>query len=393
MVSLPQIQKDLIDVSWALNIFRLGTGIVGIFIPLVILKSGGELWQIASFYLLYAFVKLCINYPSMLVVQKKGAFFGLGSGFLFGILQLVSVLLYATYGNLAFLGLAAISLSFTNAFLWYSQHFFISQVIDGESRSSNIAYIEIIGKVFDVIGPILGGLIGVFFGTSWLLVSAIVCILATAIPLRHMSRAQLLDRSISLPPVKYNLSGAPARDLVANFCFNVETSIGVLFWPIYLAVILNSYQSVGAIAAVSATASILTAWVAGKRGDSGGDRSVMHQGVAIISAVNIFRIFASTTLLIGFVSAAYRSSLSYFQNAWTSTYYGHAQVKGSQYIVSMEIACDLAYVTMWGTLLGVLVISPNPTIFFNAAFLIGAFAVWGCLLITRQDRPQKLASL
>lgn len=97
------------------------------------------------------------------------------------------------------------------------------------------------------------------------------------------------------------------------------------------------------------------------------------------------RIFAITPLSIGLVSIIYKSSLAYLGNAWTSTYYAHAKKYGLQYIMSMEIACDFAYLVLWSCLLVVLLLADVNT-FFIVAFLIAAMAAWGCLLIAKQHR-------
>jgi len=44
--------------------------------------------MIGLFYLLYAFIKLGINYPLMRIIQNKGAHFGLGAGFTFSIFEI-----------------------------------------------------------------------------------------------------------------------------------------------------------------------------------------------------------------------------------------------------------------------------------------------------------------
>jgi len=100
------IQPNLVQVAWALNLYRLGNDVAGVFIPLVILKSGGKLWMIGLFYLLYAFIKLGINYPLMRIIQNKGAHFGLGAGFTFSILEISGILGYSHSHSLVFLILA-----------------------------------------------------------------------------------------------------------------------------------------------------------------------------------------------------------------------------------------------------------------------------------------------
>lgn len=378
----PKLQRELVSISSALNLFRFGSSIVGVFIPLVILQTGGQLWLITLFYLIYSFTKLFINYSAMRLILKKGAHLGLGLGFLFGAIQLFLVLGYSVGGGIVLLVLSAFSLAVTNAFIWNASHSYISKVMDSETKSSSIATIEIIGKSLSIVGPIFGASIGFFFGSFWLLVIAGLIIVLAFIPLWRMGQVNVVNQP---EPIKYNLSGAPKRDLIANFCFNVETTISIMLWPIYLAIVLNTFESIGFIAAIAGLASIIATWIAGHRGDKGHDRSVLKQGVVIVGLINIVRIFAYTPIIIGIVSSVYQAALSYLQNSWYGSYYGHAKNKGSQYIISMEIMCDLAYVVVWGGLLSVLLISNSSTTFFIVAFIVASVASWGCLLMSKEN--------
>lgn len=175
--------------------------------------------MVAAFYLVYSAVKAACNYPFMRINQRKGPHYGMGLGFLAGVLQLVAVLGYAVLGELAFLVIGAVSLGISNAFLWTAQHLFVSQVIDDRTRSSNIASIEIFGRLSDVAGPLIGGFIGAAFGADWVLAAAISVILLTTVPLRRMGHISLPK---GLPAVRYNLRGAPAHHLLANFFWNTE---------------------------------------------------------------------------------------------------------------------------------------------------------------------------
>ncbi|MEK7059497.1 MAG: hypothetical protein AAB971_01945 [Patescibacteria group bacterium] len=382
MVKLLPIQDELVRLGIALNLFRLGNNLVGVFIPLVILQSGGKLWMIAGFYTLYALTKLCLNLPLMRFIQQRGSHIGLGLGFAFGGLELANILGYASTSNSFFLIVGALSLAVTNSLIWNAQHVFISRVMNETTKSSSIASIEIIGQSLDVLGPILGAVIGSLFGASWLLLAALLLIVCAVIALRNMSNID----PVRAEKIRYSLDGAPFRDIAANFCFNIETSVGVMLWPIYLAVALKTFGAIGGVAAISAAATILTVSLAGRRGDQGKDRSVLREGVVVSSAVHVLRVVATTPLLITVIGSIYKASLAYFQNSWTSTYYSHAKKHGSQYIMSMEIACDAAYLTLWGGLLLVLSLSGSSRLFFVSAFGVAAIAAWGCLLISPQGQ-------
>lgn len=384
MSKMTPLQPDLVQIAWALNIYRLATSIIGVFVPLIIISSGGRLWTVGLFYLVYAFVKLSINYMCLRLIQARGAYFGLGIGFIFSALQMTGILGYSHYHHIGLLIAASISFALTNGFLWNTQHYFISKYMVDANKSSSIASIEVYGRFGDITGPVIGGIVGALFGASWLLLASLLCMVATIIPLRKMKN--LSTRDDKAEPFAYNLRGAPVSDLIANFSFNIETLIGKMAWPVYLAVVLHGYKSIGSVATIAAFASIVTTSIAGRRGDKGKDRSVLRQGVTASSIIDVARLAATATPFIVVVSTAYEASLAYLSNAWTSTYYHHARSKGPQYIASMEIACDLAYVIFW-SVFSILAITIHSTkILFDIVFLVAAAAAWGCLLITKQIR-------
>ncbi len=377
-----RLQKSLVSVAIALNIYSFASGLIGVFIPLIILKSGGHLWEVPAFYLTYAVVKLILNYPAVLLIQKKGAHFGLGVAFIAGGLQTLSILGYSTTKHLTFLVIGAIAMSLTYAFLWNSQHLFISEAMQDDTKSSSIATIAIIGQLASVAAPLIGGLVGEYLGSGYLLVLSMLLCIAALIPLKEMGSYL---QSPNKQKISYNLHGAPGRDILANYFFNIETVVGVMVWPIYLAIFIATYKSIGVITAIAATTTVLATWLAGHKGDKGQDRTVLKEGVAVSSLIDVIRIFVTSQFWIAVVSSGYRASLAYFQNAWTSMYYHHAKKRGLQYIMSMEIACDLAYVSLWSVLLIVL-LTTSTHAFFVSAFLIAAASAWGCLLITKQTK-------
>ena len=96
MAKVLNLQRELVHIAAALNIYGFASALIGVFIPLVILKSGGQLWQIAVFYLIYALVKLVLNYPITLLIQRKGAHFGIAAGFIGGTLEMLAILGFAS---------------------------------------------------------------------------------------------------------------------------------------------------------------------------------------------------------------------------------------------------------------------------------------------------------
>ncbi len=385
MNRLLPLQRELLNITISFSLYGFASSLVGVFIPLIILQTGAPLAVVAGFYAAYAIIKLVINYPAVMVIRRFGVHVGLACGFLAGALQILATLLYSHSHSLIYLALGAVALALSNAFLWSSQHIYISKMMNRTSKSSSMATMEIMRQVISVAAPLFGGVIATAFGVNWILVVALIIAVTALFPLRGLAALHRVATANEVTPrVKYNLKGAPFRDVVANFSFGIDTSVGVFLWPIYLAVAISTYRGIGTISAISAGAAIVTVWIAGHRGDKGHDRQVLRQGIFGSSAINVLRLFAVTPLNITLLSAGYRATLAYFQNAWTSTYYMHAGERGINYVMSMEIAGDVSGVFLWG-LVFVLSLTVTSGVLFNVCFVLAAVVAWGCLLITKQS--------
>lgn len=375
------IQRSLLSITIALSLFNFANGLVGVFVPLIMLENGAEFWQVAAFYLTYAVAKLCFNYPTIRITQKYGPHASLGMGFIAGTIQFMFLWMFTSTHHLWLAYLAAIALALTNAAIWNSLHIHVSKVMSNATKSSSLATMEVINQVLGAVAPLLGGVIGLVFGPAWLLIGATLFALSALIPLRSIGSMHAPEEDVR--PVTYRITHAPLRDVFANFCFNIETAVGLMVWPIFLAVEVRTYGSIGVISALSAAVTVVVVLIAGHRGDKGRDRQVMREGIAISSLVDFARLLPLGTVGITVVGVAYRASLAYMNNPWTSTYYHHTKRKGIPYVVSMEIACDFAYLMLWTVLLLVTAFASIHKMFV-VAFVLAGIAAWGCLFISKQ---------
>lgn len=377
-----ELQKELVGVTSTLSIYGFASELIGVFVPLLILRNGAALWHVPAFYVVYAVVKLCVNFPiAKYIVQRHGAHMALGAGLCATIGQMLALRAFVEWGSAWWLGLAAAMLACANATIWISQHLHIAAVAESATTSSSVATISVVGQLLSFIAPLVGGLIGSWLGSGALLAFAIACLLTAFIPLRLVGglEANRLKEQ-SAEPLRYSLASAPKRDLLANFCWNIETATGAFVWPIFLAVAIASYSSIGIITTVAGGLSIVVMWVAGKRGDRGADRRVLQEAALISSAANIARIFANATFALAAITAVYRCSVSYAQVAWSSSYYKRANQMGPQWVMAMEIVCDLAYLLLWSLLL-LLSVTVTSHVMFTVAFVMAGVCAWGCLLM------------
>lgn len=364
-------------------IVNAGRSLVGIFLPLLLMNGGLSLWQVCAFYVGYALMKLCVNYPVMKLINRRGARIGLIMAYMMSGLFMTMLTMFSLTGSLIFVGVMTIVMALQNSFQWNSEHLHIARVMDSSRKSRDLAMISNLDRVIGIFVPVIGGVITVAFGPVWLTIVATIVVLIAILPVWNMDK--LAGGHQPDANLKYNLRGAPMRDIVANGAFNFHTAVGVMVWPIYLAVFIPNFQTIGVVTSIATAATVIVLHFTAKRSDKGKSFRVLTEGTAMSSIVHLGRVLASSNpVSITIVSSFYKIALAYQGNPWTSLYYAHTKEGGIRYIMSMEIAGDLAYVVLWGGL-GTIAYITHSSIFFTVAFIAAAIAAWGCLFI----RPEK----
>ncbi|MEX1113260.1 MAG: hypothetical protein WED32_02285 [Patescibacteria group bacterium] len=376
------IQQKLLYLAQALAVYRFSKGMVGIFIPFVILQGGGTLLMVAGYYLIRTAGKLLLNFEAMRLIRRYGAHVGLALGFTFEVLQLAGIFGFVSTQELAFVLFGGAAAALADAFSDNARHLFIPRIMQDRAKSSSLATLEIMGQVADFLGPLVGAMIGIFLGADWLLAIALVVLTVTYFPLRAMGRIAAFDGTT----LRFTFRGAPPRDLIANFCQCADESIGLMLWPIYLAIFLGTFETIGAVAGLTALVTMIVVWVAGRRGDRGRLEPVLRQGTYALSAMNLLRTLAVTPGSIALVGSGYMASREYLLNAWNATFYTHAKRKGLEYVYAMETASGLAYTFIWSLLFVLVLVLDDVRTIFVAVFVLAAALIWGTFLFTRIER-------
>lgn len=377
-----KIQQNILYIAQTMAIYRFSAGMVGIFIPFVILEGGGTLLMVAGYYLLRTAGKLATTFPAIRLIQRYGSHRGLATGFALEIVQLACIFGFVNTQELPFLIAAGLIAALADVFSDNARHMFIPQVLRDKAKSSSIATFEIMGQTADLLGPVVGAVIGILFGGDWLLVAALAVLAITYFPLRQMGRIVTFKKT---PPVRLTLKAAPTRDLVANVGQCSDEAIALMAWPVYLAIFLGTFGSIGAVGAATALVTMVVVWFAGRQGDRGRLVPVLKQGTLALSVTDLLRIVATTPLTAALVGSAYMASRQYTANPWNTTYYTHVRRKGLQYLFAMENASAFGYTLTWSLLFTLVLVLDDARPVFVAAFVIVAAAVWSTLLLTRLD--------
>lgn len=385
IMAIKLIHQDLVRITQSQLLHTAGSSLVSIFIPLLLLNQGLELYQVCLFYVAYALIKILINYPATLVINRHGARIGLSVGYSVSFLFVLLLTAFISTGTLLLLYLMPLAKALQNSFLWNSQHLHISNAMNEARKGQDLATIANLKRVASIFAPMIGGFIAVSFGEVWLAGLAAAVIGLSIIP------ALKIHDTHTVHKLEYSLRNAPVRDLIANVGFNFHGAVGLMVWPIYLAVFIPNFDDIGIITTISTAFGVIVLQIIGRRGDKGKSHQVLLEGTAAASLAHAGRVLASSNpLTITVVTALYDLAIDYQMNPWVSLYYSHTRRRGINYIMSMEIAGDATYVLLW-SLLGVVSYVSHDTTFFNVAFFSAAGFAWLCMLMTRDQFKAKLA--
>ncbi len=384
------IHRDLWGITLANSQNQFGTALVAVFVPLFLIGLGLSVRQVALFYLVYAAVKLIINLPVVQIINRSGSRIGLIYARVANCLFLLGLALAVHQSLRWVIWTLPVWLAFTNAFQFSAQHLHMSRATRTERLGTDLARISTISLIATAIAPAIGATVIAVIGKAGLLVLAFGIVLSSVMWLRSVDK--LAGGHQTVQRVHYSLRDAPWRDVAANFAFNFHTVAGAMVWPVYLAVVLHSTAKIGAVTAIGTLVAAVVLLIAGKRTDSRGTKLVLREGSIGSAIVHAGRTLSTSLGYLTGIGIAWSTVLAYQGNAWTSTYYAHTKTKGIHYIMSMEIACDLAYVTLWGFVYAALSFWSEQQA-FTTIFVVSAVVALGCMLITSPAKKAADATL
>ena len=277
----------------------------------------------------------------------------------------------------------AVMLAVTNAFQWNSQHFHLSRIIHMNHKGRDVAEIDFVDMFMASLAPAISALLAILLNSDWPLYFAIACIVVSMFWLRNIQKDE--RGVIEEQELSFSLKYAPKRDLLANFAYNISSATTVYIWPMYLALVLPQIGSIGIVATVGAVGASFFLLFIGNRSDKVGTVRVLNEGSVTTFFAHLFRLVPASLGTVTAVNIFGMFAHRYQQNPWACTYLSHVREKGMKYIISMEIVCDLAYLSLFG-LMYVILSAFGYRNGFAILFVIAALAALVCTRITPANK-------
>ena len=336
-----------------LALISLGEGIISIFVPIFLWKTGFALWQILFFFFLMSFYFVISSFLLLPLLERLSDkmmlflsvpflilyFFFLNYMVSFPILFYILPLFYAL--NTLFFNIG------------YNLDF--AQSVDKEKIGRKIGTRNTVSALVNFGAPFIGGLLIVTFGFgNTFLISSIILFISVLplffFPYRHLAPA--LKKS---EIVKF-LTGRGIQNFnMSCIGYSNETLIGGIIWPLFIFFAIHNLETLGGVISIGLLASVITTYFFGFLSDAGDRRKILGITTILFALIWVGRLFFTTRTAIISSNILGNVVVAALLVAWTSQYYkiSRAVDDPSVFILSREILYNLARIALLPVLIWV----------------------------------------
>lgn len=359
-------------ISMMMRSFALG--IIGIFIPVFLLKSGFDISQIAAFFIMFFGSRIVADVLGGFMVAKLGPKHTMLVSYA---VQIISATLFLTlhmyHWPLVWL---AITWGAANSLFFIAFHVDFSKVKHTVHGGKELGYVNAMDRIGSAIGPIAGGLIAVIFGPQYMFLLAVVFLLLGLIPLFRTAEPVRVNQHLSfkaLPKARIR------RDLFSYMALTVEQNLSIILWPLFLALFVigdDVYLKLGGLVSLGFLVSILSAYFIGKLVDDKKGKLLLRVGSTLNALLHFFRPLVTTipaaaivSVINEIVTVSYR--IPYHKGMYDAADHlpGHRIV----YIMIMEATGSVAKLFIW-VMLYILTLSLGSKEVFVVGFVFAGLA-------------------
>ncbi len=332
---------EMNELYFSISLYVFSFGLVGIFVPIYIYNLEFSTVQLAMYFMITEGVRTVFNPTASMLVKKYGPKHILIFSYVlmfFYVLALYGLpfyrfLLYpaGTIGGIAL------------CIFWMARHIDLATIISDHEPTTQYTTLLIFSYIAQGMAPLTGGIIATQFGIGYGFLAAGLGLLLASYPLlKTLEPHTLKGANIKL------FKTAPTKHLIANFAMNAQSIVGILIWPLFIFLAVETYQDVGLIATVSLLTSILVLRTVGKMGDRGKNSAVLKLGSTMRSAVHVIRTFSRSFFNTLGVNLLGDLTDNMTAVPYTMRFYEGARKYGiAPYLTDMEIAGGLGKVFPW----------------------------------------------
>lgn len=348
--------KELRRLYWAHTVRELASSMVTIFVPIFLYKLGYSIQAILGYFLLATIFWGITLTPLMRWTDRLGFNRSMGVGLIIQAMQILMLATLTTYHwplwLIAFAWGVSISLYWLQFRACFARSLLHRKVAPAVGISSALLMFAL------GAAPAIGGAIASWYGISILYIFAMLCFVAAAAPL-FTAEELIKDERYRLRDVSWRKIW---RDLAANMGSEIDASVAVNIWPLFIFLLIPTYVGVGLLSSASVFASIIIAFYVGRR-RSKEITGYLKNGSSVISLTNAIRLISQTAGQIAGVNFFNGLGQALMVTPFYSRYYENAEREPLlPYAYAMQMISMVGDLLLFGLLLILSLFLPDKTV-------------------------------
>lgn len=284
---------DELSELYASQLLRsLSLSLVNIFVPIYLYKLGYNLPTIFWFYVCWFAARPLLDFITGLIIARIGPKHTMALGVFVQVTHLTMLLSLSGYAWPLWLVAATGGWAYGLFILAFEVDF--SKVKHAQHGGKELGFIQIFEKFGAALGPLIGGIVAGVFGPQYTIGLAILVLVTSLVPLFTSREPVAVKQQLAFEDFPWRQH---KRDLFVSAMLMSENVIAIILWPLFIGVTIltvNTYETLGLVAAIGAIGSILTAYLVGKYSDMGLGRRMLRLSTALQALLHVLRLFVGS---------------------------------------------------------------------------------------------------
>lgn len=367
------LNKELTEIYITHALRNFAHSMVGIFVPIYLLQSGLQLYQVFLFYI----IAYSIEFFFFIFGSRFSSYMGIKHSILLSmpliILFFVALYKIETLFSLLPLWLLFILLSSLFAaamFLyWFSFHVDFAKFSDSENEGKQVGTLQAITTLFSVLGPLFGGLIITIFSFDLLFIIVSIILFAATIPL-------FMTEEIHTPKYTFTFKTFKTIDRRSRVVYLAEGARQVsalIVWPILLYIIAIQTSSMGLLYSITNLLLAIFSIFVGRFSDKVDRKHMMRIGAVTHGFSLTLRSLFTSFFAIFSLQSLGAISFPLLNIPYSSIVYTKARKYGvSTFIILRQSLFNLGRIMLMTVALLLVLLLPLPKIALIVPLMVGS---------------------
>jgi hypothetical protein len=339
---------ELSEIYVSMMFRSLAISMIGIFVPVFLLKSGYQFSDVAIFYIIFFATKSIMDTVAGYSVARFGPKHTILLSELFHISAAGTLAILPQYNLPIFV--PALLWGAGNSLFYIAFHVDFSKVKHSLHGGKELGWLSIMERIGGTIGPLVGGILATVINSQFIFIVAILLLMLGLAPLFKTAEPtrtkQKLDfKGIKLSPLK--------RDLLSYAAITVERNLGVVLWPAFLTLFVfqdNIYATIGILSSISIVISIVASYTIGQLIDKKRGGYLLKISSIASAIIYVFKPFTrGVTMVLGINIAQEIATVGHRIPYYKGLYDAADSQPGHRivYLVIMETVGNFAKLFFW----------------------------------------------